>query len=188
LLDRLDQIAPPQRVNDLVLRNKHRVLIYFNARDWEAAARCAGEVAQMARQAGMRFDTAAALHNLGDSCDRLGDRPRAYAAFVESLEIAQQLEHERLTNLDQMHLCLLDGLRAAEGAEQRLKARIRYADARGYLWDVLEGRFLLARLAAAHGDHMRARGLLEDIIDKAKEQGHKLIGADATELLAHLTG
>jgi hypothetical protein len=142
----------------------------------------------VARAAGLRFDTAAALHNLGDSCDRLGDHPRAYAAFVESLELTRLLEHDRLSNLNQMHLCLLDGLRTAEGAEERLKGHIRYADGHGYHWDVLEGRFLLARLAAAWGDHQRARDQLLKVIEVAAEEGHKITEADARQLLAELDG
>jgi tetratricopeptide (TPR) repeat protein len=188
LLDRLDGLAPPKDAAERVTRDKHRVLAHFNARDWDAAARAAARLAEVAQAAGLRFDIAAALHNLGDCCDRLGDHPRAYAAFVESLEHTRQLEHDRLSNLNRMHLCLLDGLRSATGAGERLKGLVRYADARGYLWDVLEGRFLLARLAVAHGDHQSAREQLGEIITRADEQGHHLIGVDARELLAKLSG
>jgi serine/threonine protein kinase/tetratricopeptide (TPR) repeat protein len=188
LLDRLNQISPPRDIREQVTRQKHLVLIHFNARDWETAARSAAELAKLARTAGLRFDAAAALHNLGDSSDRLGDHPRAYAAFIESLELTRALEHERLSNLNQMHLCLLDGLRSPEGTEERLKSLVRFADGHGYLWDVLEGRFMLARLAAAHGDHESARRQLEAIIDKARTQGHKLIEFDAKELQKKLQG
>jgi tetratricopeptide (TPR) repeat protein len=186
LLERLDAAAPATDAAERVAREKLRGLIHFNARDFDAAARAAQKLTQTARSAGLRFDIAAALHNLGDSCDRLGDHPRAYAAFVESLELTSQLEHERLSNLNRMHLCLLDGLRSAEGAEQRLKALIRRADGQGWLWDVLEGRFLLARLVAARGDHQLAREQLQTIIEKADEQGHQLIKNDARELLGKL--
>ncbi|MEQ9325385.1 MAG: hypothetical protein RIF41_39830, partial [Polyangiaceae bacterium] len=142
--------------------------------------------AGLARAAGLRFDTAAALHNLGDIHDRLGEHPRAYAAFVESLELTKTLEQDRLTNLNQMHLCLLDGLRSPEGADERLKTLIRYADAKGYLWDVLEGRFLLARLATAHGEHDKARKLVEEVAEMAADYGHRLIEEDAKQLSKQL--
>ncbi|MBW2456260.1 MAG: protein kinase [Deltaproteobacteria bacterium] len=184
LLDRLDEQSKPKDLVEQVIRQKHRALTMFYLRDWERAAREASELAQVARAAGLRFDTAAALHNLGDSCDRLGDHPRSYAAFVESLELTQALDHDRLSNLNQMHLCLLDGLRTAEGAEDRLKTHLRYADAHGYHWDVLEGRFMLARLSAARGDHQRAQEQLTEVIEVAREGGHKITEADAEELLA----
>lgn len=188
LLDRMDAEAPAEDAVEQISRDKLRVLSHFNGRDFEATARLAAKLAQSARSVGLRFDTAAALHNLGDACDRLGDHPRAYAAFVESLGLTEQLEHDRLTNLNRMHLCLLDGLRSAEGAEERLKALIRRADGNGWLWDLLEGRFLLARLAAAHGHHQSAREQLAGIIDRAKEQGHHLILHDSEQLLAKLQG
>jgi len=162
---------------------KHRTIVHFNQRDFAAAAREAGTTARLALSAGLRFEAALALHNLGDACDRLGDHPRAYAAFVESLELSRQLEHDRLSNVNQLHLCMLDGLRSSEGVEEKLKALIRYADARGYLWDVIEGRYLLARLHVAHGVHERARKLLEDVLANATEHRHGLIAADARELL-----
>ncbi len=188
LLDRADQLGKPGDAREAAYRTKHRVLVHFNARDFSAAARNATKLAKLAGAAGLRFEAAAALHNLGDASDRIGDHPHAYAAFVESLELCRQIDHDRLTNLNQMHLCLLDGLRNAEGAEDKLKSHIRYADARGYLWDVLEGRFLLARLSSAHGDHDRARKQLQQVIEIAERDGHGLIGVDAAELLATLEG
>jgi len=188
LMDKVDSLSQPRNTIEAVVRQKHRVLIHFNRRDYETAAREATELAVVARAASLRFDTAAAQHNLGDIYDRLGDHPRAYAAFVESLELSRLLEQDRLINLNQMHLCLLDGLRSAEGAEARLKAHIRHADGKGYLWDVLEGRFLLARLAAAEGDHARALKLLNQVMTMAAEHGHNLIRIDAKLLLERIEG
>jgi tetratricopeptide (TPR) repeat protein len=188
LMNHVDELHEPRDAIEAVNRQKHRVLIHMNSRNYELAARAATELAALARAAGLRFDTAATQHNLGDIYDRLGDHPRAYAAFVESLELARQLEQDRLTNLNQMHLCLLDGLRSAEGAADRLKALIRHADAKGYLWDVLEGRLLLARLAANVGDHGLASELLTEVTEMAKQHGHRLIELDAQELLESIKG
>lgn len=184
LLDRVDKLNDPVDDADAVQRQKHRVLIHFNARDFEVAAEQASKLCAMAREAGLRFDTAAALHNLGDACDRLGDHPRAYAAFVESLEITRALEHDRLTALNKMHLCVLDALRKDTSAEERLKALIRFADGKGFLWDVLEGRFQYARMLLHQGDKDGARKQLEVVIEMAERHGHELIGVDARELLA----
>ena len=188
LLSRVDALGEPTDALEAVVRLKHRTLIHFQQRRYEEAARAATELTSLARAAGLRFDAAAALHNLGDIYDRLGDHPRAYSAFVDSLELTRQLEHERLTNLNQMHLCLLDGLRSPEGAEERLKSHLRYADGHGYVWDVLEGRFMLARLAAARGAHQRARKLLVQVTEMAEEHGQHLIRSDASELLRKLEG
>src|SRR5690606_24065926 len=111
LMQRVEELGEPTDVIDAVVRKKHWMLVFFNSRDFERAARAAIELTKLARSAGLRFDTAATLHNLGDIYDRLGDPARAYAAFLESLELTRLLEHDRLSNLNQMHLAFLDGLR-----------------------------------------------------------------------------
>ncbi len=183
LIDRIDETVPARDDADAANRMKHRLLVHFNAHDFSAAADCASELAAMARAAGLRFETAAALHNLGDSSDRLGDSPRAYAAFTESLEIGKQMDLHRLCNLNRMHICLLDGFRGDRDAESRLKGLIRAADAKGFLWDVLEGRYLLARMHHANGQFDEARRQCEQVTSMAKEQGHVLLGHDAEQLL-----
>ncbi len=187
LLEAIEASAAPSDVASAVSVAKHRAIVHFNQRDFAAAAREANRAARKALSGGLRFEAALALHNLGDAFDRLGDHPRAYAAFVESLELCRQLDQERLSNLNQIHLCMLDGLRSAEGVEEKLRALIRFADARSYLWDVVEGRYLLARLYAAHGGHDKARRLIEEVLASATEHGHGLIAVDARELLEKVT-
>ena len=186
LLDRVDAISEPADAAEAVMRQKTRCLIYFDSRDFEAAAREARQLARLARSAGLRYDAAAALHNLGDALDRMGDHARSYAAFLESIDITRLIDHERLTALNSMHLSLLDGLRNVPGAEDRLKGLIRFAEARGYLWDVLEGRFLVARLALHRGALDEARRCLEEVVALAEQQGHELIAVDGRALLASL--
>jgi serine/threonine protein kinase/tetratricopeptide (TPR) repeat protein len=183
LIDRIDETVPPRDDADVANRMKHRLLVHFNARDFAAAAACSSELAALARAAGLRFETAAALHNLGDASDRLGDAPRAYAAFTESLELAKQMDLERIINLNRMHLCLLDGLRGDNEALSRLKSLIRAADAKGFLWGVLEGRYLLARMHHARGQADEARAQCEQVVRMASEQGHILLGYDAERLM-----
>lgn len=187
LMERAEATGPPVDTAESVVRMKHWVLIHFNRRDYEAAAEVCTRLAALARETGLRFDCAAALHNLADVYRRSGQNPRAYAAYMESLELTEQLEHERLTNLNQMHLCYLDGLRGDETADERFRRHVRFADAHGYLWDVLEGRLLLGRLAAVNGNTEQARALLEDVKARAEEQGHSFIRRDAEEVLETLT-
>ncbi|MBI4957078.1 MAG: protein kinase [Myxococcales bacterium] len=185
-MDRADALGRSGDPVEAVARQKHRALIYFNLRDFQAVARETSKLADLARSAGLRYEAAAALHNLGDACDRLGDMGRAYAAFVESFEFAKALDHERLSNLNQMHLCALEALKGHSGAEDLLKALIRQADGSGFLWDVLEGRFLLARVLHASGRSEQARPLLVRVQEMAAEHGHELIYQDAREMLAQL--
>ncbi|MEM9692110.1 MAG: protein kinase [Myxococcota bacterium] len=185
IMERVEQ-TEPEDVLVQVMRQKHWLLVHFNLRDFGTAAKVALELSNLARAAGLRFDAAAALHNLGDIHYRLGDPSRAYVALQESLELTRQLEHERLTNLNLMHLCVLEAQRGDEEAEGRLKQLIRYADGRGFMWDVLEGRYLLARLAGMAGRKKEALEMLEEVIEMVEESGQQLIRADARDLKAEL--
>jgi len=186
LIDRVDQLGEPKDALEATSRRRHRLLIYFNARNFEAAAREAKQFAKLARIAGLRYDTAAALHNLGDALTRMDDYAGAYAAFVESLELTRLIEHDRLSALNQMHIHYLDGLRNADDADEQLKKLIRYADGHGYLWDVLEGRLLLAKLSVARETPETARKQLAEVIEMAEKHGHELIAVDARQLLEEL--
>ncbi|MBI4705577.1 MAG: protein kinase [Deltaproteobacteria bacterium] len=184
LADRADAIAPPADAAQAAARHKNRLLIHFNSHDYEAVARQAAELVDVARTAGLRVEMAVGWHNLADATSRLGDYPRAYAAFRQSLDITRQIGHERLSALNQMHLCWLDSLRDVEGAEERLRALIRSADGHGYLWDVLEGRYLLACITRRTGAADQARAQFEQVLALAEQQGHTMVAEDARRALA----
>jgi hypothetical protein len=129
---------------------------------------------------------ATALHNMGDTTRRLGDFPRAYASFKESLEIAEEAGLERLASLDRAHLAYLDGMSGKRGAEALLQDLVRYAEARGYHADALEGRSLLASLFAFRGARQDAERELAVVLRMAEAYGNGLVADDAREALARL--
>jgi tetratricopeptide (TPR) repeat protein len=182
-VDAAERLGDP---TDLVLaseREKQRVLVHIYCRDFEKAVAASARAVEFARAAGLRFETAAALHNLGDAARRLGDLPRAYASLRESLETAEEAGHERLVSLNRVHLAWLDGVGGKEGAEAELRELVRYADARGYRTDALEGRYLLAALQQRRGDAEGARRALVEVRAEALALGNQLVAEDAREAL-----
>jgi eukaryotic-like serine/threonine-protein kinase len=167
-------------------REKQRALVHMYSRNFKAAVEVSVRAVDLARSAGLRYETAAALHNLGDASRRMGELPRAYASMTESMEIAESGGFERLASINRIHLTYLNGLAESPTAVATLKELIRYADSRGYLTDVLEGRYLLGVLGLHLGEVAEAKRELESVLSMAIAYGNRLIADDARDALTPL--
>ncbi|WP_437297065.1 serine/threonine-protein kinase [Sorangium sp. So ce426] len=185
-LDRAEALGDPGDLAAASEREKQRVLVHVFLRDFDAAVQSSARAVDLARSAGLRFETAAALHNLGDASRRLGDLPRAYASLTESKELAEESGHERLASINRAHLAYLDGLSGAAGAGELLRELARYADARSYRTDALESRYLLGALLKQRGLVKEARRELAEVLDLASAYGNKLVADDARSALSEL--
>lgn len=185
-LQALDDAALLEGASDPLVaaeREKLRALSYMYARDFKAAADVSARVVDLARAAGLRYETAAALHNLGDASRRMGELPRAYAALSESLTLAESAGFERLASINRIHLSYLDGLVETPNALGNLERLILEAEARGYLNDALEGRFLLSMLRLHRGELLLARRGFEEVLASAMEFGNAPAAEDAHRAL-----
>ncbi|WP_437577493.1 serine/threonine-protein kinase [Sorangium sp. So ce887] len=185
-LDRAEALGNPGDLAAASEREKQRVLVHVFLRDFAAAVKTSARAVDLARSAGLRFETAAALHNLGDASRRLGDLPRAYASLTESKELAEESGHERLVSINRAHLAYLDGLSGAAGAGDLLRELARYAEARSYRTDALESRYLLGALLKQRGQVEEARGELAEVLELASAYGNKLVADDARTALSEL--
>ncbi len=180
LLDRPDDLMAAMD------RERQRVLVLLNARDYRKAVEASARAIDLARTTGVRYATAVALHNLGDASRRLGDLPRAYAALTESKEIAEAAGNERLFTQNRMHLAYLDGASGLPDAPALLRELIRYAESRGYLNDEREGRYLLGVLLGRQGKIDEARKELEALVELATVQGDLPAADETRDALANL--
>jgi tetratricopeptide (TPR) repeat protein len=185
----IDEAERLDRADDLMAaahREKQRVSAYFATREYQAAVEASGRAIDLARAAGLRYDTASGLHNLGDACRRLGDLPRAYAALTESKEVAEMMGSERLVTLNRIHLAYLDGVSGVPDADKLLRDLNRYAESRGFLTDAREGRFFLGALLARLGQKDEARRELSSVMAMALAQGDQGTALESRELLDRL--
>jgi serine/threonine protein kinase/tetratricopeptide (TPR) repeat protein len=185
-IDRAEAASDPSDLAAAVEREKQRVLLFLYLRDPARAVAASARAVDLARSTGLRFELAAILHNLGDACRQTGDRPRAYAIFSESLDLAEDAGHERLAALNRIHLAYLDGLSGAAEAPGLLRDYARHVESRGYVTDALEARYLLGKLHQERGERDAARRELEGVLAKASEYGNGMIAAYARETLAAL--
>ncbi len=142
----LSRLPPTEELAQEAQLEKLRALTHFFARDFEASAAASTRGAELARRSGLPFETALHLHNLGDVLLHLGDYPRAYAALQQSLALCEQHHADRLAQQNRMYIGYLDARQGLPGGEALLRDAIEQARGQGYLWDVLNGRYLLARL------------------------------------------
>jgi tetratricopeptide (TPR) repeat protein len=142
----LERLPPPADISQEAQLEKLRALTHFFARDFASSAAASTRGAELTRRAGLSFETALHLHNLGDVLLHLDDYPRAYAALQQSLSLCEQHHADRLAQQNRMYLGYLDARQGLPGGETLLRDAIDQARAQGFLWDVLNGRYLLARL------------------------------------------
>jgi tetratricopeptide (TPR) repeat protein len=185
----IDEAERLDRPDDLVAaagREKQRVLVHLNAHDYRAAVEASARAIDLARSAGVRYDLAASLHNLGDACRRVGDYARAYAALTESKEVAEAAGNVRLVTLNQMYIAYLDGVSGLPDADKLLRELIRYAESRGYLTDARQGRFHLGELLAFEGRKDEARRELTQLLEQSEAQGDQATVDETKDLLRKL--
>jgi serine/threonine protein kinase len=185
-LDRASLLTSSEDVVAASEREKQRVLVHIYSRDFRAAVAASATAVDLARSAGLRFELAASLHNLGDAARRLGDLPRAYASTSESRELAEASGHERLACLNRVHLAYLDALNGDPAADGKIQELVRYAESRDYFSDALEGRCLFAAILRHRGRREEARQELQAVGRLANAYGNRLIADDVREALTAL--
>ena len=161
--------------------------IHYHARDPEASARAAAQAMEIAREANLHYETALNAHNMGEAFLRLGDYRRAFAALRSSYETSSEHGYTRLQMSNMRFLGFIDATRfnSIEGRARLIQA-IEYAIEHDYVWDVIQGRYLLAVVDQAAGDIEGARVALRDVFNMAVQHGHRKYTEDSEQALGQL--
>ncbi len=165
-------------------RLKTLALIGYFSRDFRASALASEGAVDAARELGLAYEVALNLHNMGDALVRLEDYPRAYGAFKQSLSYCDEAAFDRLASHNRMFLAFLDAVSGEEAGLVQLHLGIAYAEAHDFTWDVLTGRWLLAKLHLRKDERVAARTEYEKLRSLAKSVGNRLIEGDCEEALA----
>ncbi len=168
-------------------RAKVRALISGFQGDWASCARASEQAAEQMRARGLMHEVAVNLHNQGDALIHVGELPRAYAALQASLAAAEEINSERMVNLDTMMLAYLDALKGSEEARQVLGQRIARAEMQRWTWDVVTGRYLLGKLYVERGDEAAARRELGLARNMAVSTDNRPLVADCDTELGKLS-
>lgn len=184
-LDRAEKVA--RAIGDgpvlEVERAKTRALIAFFVRDFRTAAEQSERAAESARRAGLLYETAINLHNLGDCRIRLGDDAAAYAALQQSLALAEEGGHDRLVAINRAPIAYLDGIAGDEAARRKLAEIVQWSHQRGYPWDELNARYWLGLVHLRQDDRERAVDELERARTLAEQLAMRAVIVDCDDAL-----
>ena len=152
---------------------KARLACFYYAGLHGQAAEVAQAVATLARQAGLRYDECAHLHNAGEQYLRLGDAARARTLLCASHALACDVGADGVRLNDEALLAYLDG------DATRLDALARDFEAAGDAWHELHVRYWLGRHLTGN-DTTGARLQLERALAIARALEVRLFLDDCT--------
>jgi tetratricopeptide (TPR) repeat protein len=167
-----------------VERAKVRALVHMFAGDHIGFAEWSEKAADLARNAGLLYETAINLHNLGDARLRLGDNAASYAALQQSLALAEEIGHERLALINRAPIVYLDGLAGHADAVHKLAEIVAWTRQRNLPWDELNARYLLGLLHLHRGARDKAIEELEKGKSLALQLSMRSLVSDCDEALA----
>jgi eukaryotic-like serine/threonine-protein kinase len=148
-------------------------LVHFFAGQHDACLDAAARALELAKEYGFWYEAAANAHNMGEAYLRLGDYKKAFASLRYSYELARDHGWETLQWGNMRVLGFIDATRfgSKEGREHVVQAN-GFAEARGLVWDVIQGRYYLAIIDQQRGDEDGARAALREILRLAADHGH----------------
>ncbi|MBK9371398.1 MAG: protein kinase [Deltaproteobacteria bacterium] len=135
---------------------------------------------------GQRVSVIVNLYNIGEALVRLGDAPRAWAAFNRAKEQAVEQGAHRLAALGELWLGYLAAARGDEAGEARLSDATVALSRLNDPQSALTGRWLAGRLHRERGDHPQAQTLLRAALSDAEALGATLLARDIQRELAQL--
>jgi tetratricopeptide (TPR) repeat protein len=187
-LDHVQRLAEAQHdalIDAQVLRLESQ--IHYHARDPEGVARAAAKAMEIAREANLFYESALNAHNMGEAFLRLSDYRRAFAALRNSYEIASEHGYTRLQMSNMRILGFIDATRfnSPEG-RARLVQAIDYAADHEYVWDSIQGKYLLSIVEQMRGEIDSARAELRDVLTLAVQHGHRKYTEDSEQALREL--
>ncbi len=172
---------PPDRMVEVELY-KVRSLVFHQLGDQEGMIDSARRSLDLAREYGFSYEVAVNAHNLGEFYLRTGDDKKAFSSLRMGYEVATEHGFARLAMLNVCLLGFLDAMRfGSEQGKARMVQAVQYAEARGYTWDLIGEKYLLAIVEQKLGRPEAALAALRDVIGLAERHGHVRIRDDAEQ-------
>lgn len=186
-LSEAEDLLPDDRMAALE-RVSVRSVVDWLTRDFRSAVLHSEMAIDMSREMGLTHETMLNLQNLGVALVQLDDIPRATNALRQSLALCEEYAYERRGNYNRMLLAYVEGLRGSGEADKQLAQGIAYAESKDFVWEVVAGGALLAKLLQRQGKPDGARSEYERARVVASRSGHKSAADDCDAALHMLRG
>jgi serine/threonine protein kinase/tetratricopeptide (TPR) repeat protein len=153
---------------------KIQSLVNYFGNDYEATLDAASRALELAKEYGFTYEAAVNAHNMGEAYLRLGDYKRAFASLRYSFEMARDHGYEAMQWGNMRVLGFIDATRfgSKEGREHVVQSNA-FAESRGLVWHLIQGRYYLAIIDQQRGDEESARQALREILRLAADHGHR---------------
>ena len=164
---------------------KMEALVHFFALDYAQAIEAASRGLELAKEYGFPYEQAVNAHNIGEGYVRLGDYKRAFASLRYSYEVARDhgIVHLQIANM--RVLGFIDAMRfGSEEGRQHVVDAIRHAEQSRHIWELVQGRYLLAMIDQQRGAIDDARAGLREALRLASEHGYDAYAASCEGGLA----
>jgi tetratricopeptide (TPR) repeat protein len=132
---------------------------------------------QVREELGATHDVVVDHHHIGDVHFLRGDLTRAWLAFRQSRELAEEVGWSRGVALNDVYLGYIDASRGDPTGVARIEEAIRVARRCGDAEAAASGEWLLGRLALAEGRAEDARGRLQAALAAAESRQAPLLAA-----------
>jgi serine/threonine protein kinase/tetratricopeptide (TPR) repeat protein len=176
----------PERIVECELL-KTECLVAFYTGDPQRALDAGHRALELGKEYGFAYEAAVNAHNLGETYLRLGDYKRAFAMLRYSYDVARDHGYQKLqyTNLRVLGFIDATKLGSEEGRARIVEAAV-FAEENGYLWDVVQARYMLGVVEHQRGAMEESEKMFREVLRLASETGMQHYARAAEEALAAL--
>lgn len=166
---------------------KTEALVHYYMRDHQGTVDASSQALDLAKEYGFWYEAAVNAHNLGEGLLRLDDWKRAFAMLRYSYELAREQGFTKVEYINLRVLGFIDAVRfGSEQGRQRISEAADYAEKNGYIWDLIQSKYLLALADHALGNLDAARAGLRETLRLTDTHGDRRYHADAQQALLAL--
>ena len=173
----------PDRLTEVELY-RVRASVLHEVGEFAPATEAARHALDLAREYGFPFELASSALQLGKLYLLAGEDSKAFTAYKTSYDVSTEHGFARLQWLNVCLLGFLDAMRFdSEQGRGRMLSAVRYAEERGYIWDLIVEKYVLAMVEQKRNSAEAACGLMREVIELADSHGHARIGDSAEKAL-----
>jgi len=159
-----------ERASDRILlgRIENNIgIVHHLAGRYESALECFRQALSIRQGLGYQMGSVVNLHNIGDAHFCLGDRSRAWAAFHQSRDLAEQMDWRPGVLMNDVFLAYLESAEEPDVSLRRLKMAISHSDSMLIHDTRISSRWLMGRLLKDQGQVDEAVAVWNEAVDLA---------------------
>lgn len=163
---------------------KTESLVCFFTGDLPRALEAAERALELAKEYGFPYEASVNAHNMGETHMRLGDYKRAFALLRYSHDVAREHGFTKLQYNNMRVLGFIDAvkLKSPEGRDRIIEA-LEHAIEQNYVWDIIQGRHMLAIVDHVEGRIDEAKRGFAEVLQLSSENGQRHYQSAAEQAL-----